>query len=109
MRITNKFYRTVGAAGGLATVLIGTNLHAADIANADGGGLEEIIVTAERRESNIQDIPIAMTAITGDALDDKAVRRLEDLQFAAPGLTVTTAGITQAVNIRGVGLASGSP
>lgn len=71
--------------------------------------LEEIVISAERREAKVQDIAIAITAITGDGLDDKAVKRLEDLQFAAPGLTVTSAGITQAVNIRGVGLASGSP
>lgn len=97
------------AIGGLTTVLMGATLHAAENSGADKGALEEIVVTAERREANVQDIPIAMTAMTGDALDDKAVRRLDDMQFAAPGLTVTTAGITQAVNIRGVGLASGSP
>jgi iron complex outermembrane recepter protein len=82
---------------------------AADEASAVPSVLEEVVVTAERRVANVQDIAIAMTVLAGDALDDKAVQRIEDLQFAAPGLTVTSAGITQAVNIRGVGLASGSP
>jgi len=42
-------------------------------------------------------------------LKDKAVARLDDLQFASPALTITDAGLTQSVNIRGIGLASGSP
>lgn len=71
--------------------------------------LADIVVTAERRSAKVQDIPIAMTAITGDTLHDKAVYRLSDLQFAAPSLSVTGAGLTQWVNIRGIGLANGSP
>ena len=88
----------------MAATAIPGILHA-----ADETVLDEVVVTAERREASVQDIPIAMTAIRGDDLDDKAVRRLDDLQFAVPGLTITNAGVTQAVNIRGVGLASGSP
>lgn len=71
--------------------------------------LEEIVVTAQRREENVQNIAIAITALTGDELKDKAVTRLDDLQFASPALTITDAGLTQSVNIRGIGLASGSP
>jgi iron complex outermembrane receptor protein len=71
--------------------------------------LEEIVVTAQRREENVQNIAIAITALTGDELKDKAVTRLDDLQFASPALTITDAGLSQSVNIRGVGLSSGSP
>jgi iron complex outermembrane receptor protein len=69
----------------------------------------EIIVTAERREQNLQDIPIAATALSGDKLDDKAVQNLADLQYAAPSVSITDQGLTQSVNIRGIGIASGSP
>jgi len=69
----------------------------------------EIIVTAQRREENLQDVPIAATAISGDQLDDKAVRTLADLQFAAPSVSITDQGLTQSVNLRGIGIASGSP
>jgi iron complex outermembrane recepter protein len=68
-----------------------------------------IIVTAQRREENLQDVPIAATALSGDQLEDKAVQRLSDLQFAAPSLSVTDQGLTQSVNLRGIGIASGSP
>lgn len=72
-------------------------------------GLEEVVVTAERRDASIQDIPTSMTALTGEQLEKKSVTRMEDLQFASPGLSVTDAGLTQSVNIRGIGLASGDP
>lgn len=71
--------------------------------------LEEIVVTAERRSRNVQDIPISIIAFTNEQLVNKAVERQEDLQYAVPSLTITDAAITQAVNIRGIGLSSGDP
>ena len=71
--------------------------------------LQEVVVTAQKRSENVQTVPISMTALTGAALADKAVVSLQDLQFAAPSLSVENAGLTQSVNIRGIGLASGSP
>ena len=68
-----------------------------------------IIVTAQRREENLQDVPIAATAFEGDQLEAKAVDAVADLQFAAPSLSITDAGETQSVNIRGIGIASNSP
>lgn len=72
-------------------------------------GLDEIVVTAERREANLQSVPLAATALTGEQLEDKGVQRLADLQNAAPSLSITDQGLTQSVNIRGIGIASGSP
>jgi iron complex outermembrane receptor protein len=71
--------------------------------------IQEVIVTSQRRAMKVQDIPIAATVMTGDQLKDKAVVRLADLAAAAPALTVADAGLTSFVNIRGIGLASGSP
>ncbi|MEJ5979635.1 TonB-dependent receptor [Novosphingobium sp. PS1R-30] len=76
---------------------------------ASEGRLEEIVVTAQRRRESLQDVPIAASAIAGSALEGKAVDRLADLQFATPGLSVTDAGETQSVNIRGIGLSSNLP
>lgn len=69
----------------------------------------DIIVTAQRRAENLQDVPIAATALAGDQLAEKAVQRIADLQFAVPSLSITDQGLTQSVNIRGIGIASGSP
>lgn len=83
---------------------------AAEASSATGRDeLEEVVVTAERRVADVQKVASAVTAISGDKLNDKAITRLEDLQFAVPSLTITDAGLTQSTNIRGIGLASGSP
>jgi len=76
---------------------------------ASSGGLQEIVVTAQRRTENLQDVAIAATALNVSALSDKGITNIEDLQTAAPSLSVTNSGITQAINIRGIGIASNSP
>ncbi len=76
---------------------------------AEEQSIEVIRVTSERRVKRIQDIPNSMTALSAQQLERKSVSRLDDLPFASPGLTVTDAGLTQSVNIRGIGLASGDP
>jgi iron complex outermembrane receptor protein len=58
--------------------------------------LEEIVVTSQRRVENAQAVAVAVTALSGDDLNAKAVTRVADLQFASPSLSVTDAGLTQA-------------
>ena len=97
---------------GVCVVLasLGAGAALAQTPEPEGAGtLEEIVITAQRRTENLQKVPIAVTALTGDQLDSKAVVRLSDLQFASPSLSITDAGLTQNINIRGIGLASGSP
>ena len=62
----------------------------ADTANADVGGIEDIVVTAERRETNLQDTPIAITAITADVLQASGATVVNDLAASVPNLTSTT-------------------
>ncbi len=81
----------------------------AEVARPADTGAGEIIVTAQRRRESLQRVNIAATALSGDSLGDKAVVRQLDLQNAAPGLSIVKAGLTESVNIRGIGLASGSP
>lgn len=94
------------------TLALGTSLGALaapeDTAGiADENPLQEVVVTAQRRSESAQSIPIAITAISGADLDGKGVSSLDDLQFAAPAVSIGNNGDTNAVNIRGVGLASG--
>jgi iron complex outermembrane receptor protein len=79
----------------------------ATAADSDGG--DAIVVTAQRRRENVQNVNIAVTALSADNLADKKVMRAIDLQTAAPGLTISRSGVTDSFNIRGIGLASGSP
>ncbi|WP_129791250.1 TonB-dependent receptor [Sphingosinicella sp. CPCC 101087] len=76
---------------------------------AEEQGLAEIVVTAQRRTERLQDVPVSATALDAAALEQNAVATLSDLQTATPSLSITDNGITQNVNIRGIGLASDSP
>jgi iron complex outermembrane receptor protein len=67
-----------------------------------GQGLEEIVVTAEKREENLQNVPIAVTAMTGDTLTATGISNVEDLQFFVPGVSITNDSMA-IINIRGIG------
>ncbi|HQX46378.1 MAG TPA: TonB-dependent receptor plug domain-containing protein, partial [Steroidobacteraceae bacterium] len=74
-------------------------------AAAQGRTLDEVVVTAQKRAENVQDVPIVVTAISRQLLQDTGVRDIKDLTFLTPGLTVTsTANETSTTaRIRGVG------
>ena len=73
-----------------------------------GSGLEEIVVTATRREESLQDVPLAVTAVTAESLVARGVNALSDLKPGAiPGFVVSQfAGPPSvlALSVRGVGL-----
>ena len=71
--------------------------------------LEEVIVTAERREQSLQDIPISATVFTGGDLITKGIDNLHEIQQVAPGLAINTYNRSSFVNIRGVGIAQSAP
>lgn len=66
--------------------------QAAAAGTADVG---EIIVTARRREESLQDVPISITAVSGEALAKRGVRDALDLQYQTPSLTVTANGASR--------------
>ena len=52
--------------------------------------LEEIVVTARKREESLQDIPISVTAFTADQIDRAGFKTLEDISLATPGMQFNT-------------------
>ena len=68
-------------------------------AESEGRQIEEVIVTAERRESTVQDTSISITAFTAEMLDNFGIRNQEDLQNFIPATTIQPYDAT----IRGVG------
>src|SRR4051812_7100323 len=74
---------------------------AVDAQNASSGALEEVVVTAQKREQLLKDVPISIVAISGDELMDRHITALEDLPNAVPGLGYTNAGNSRYVEIRG--------
>lgn len=75
---------------------------AADTANmsADDGA---IVVTAQRRAQNVQDVPLAVTALGGDSLEKKGARDITALGELAPSLSITNNGGTPQIFMRGIG------
>ena len=66
--------------------------------------LEEVIVTAQRTEQSLQDVPIAVTALSGADLDTKQVITFSDLQLNVPGLNFGQTNFSgSSINIRGIG------
>ena len=55
-------------------------------------GLEEIVVTATRREQNLQEVPISIVAITGESLEMRGIDNVEESQPAVPNVIVTGGG-----------------
>lgn len=75
----------------------------------DGTGmqLEEIIVTAQRREESLQEIPISVTAISAEALASQGVTQTANISQAVPSVQFTTAGGSGLFYVRGVGNMNG--
>ncbi|HEX7853893.1 MAG TPA: TonB-dependent receptor [Sphingobium sp.] len=83
-RLVTRTFLLGGSA--LATAFL---VSAPALAQQNGdNGIEEIIVTAQKREQSVQDVPIAITALTGDALQANRVMNVQDLSGLAPGVTV---------------------
>ena len=69
--------------------------YAADSAPKASTALEEIIVTATRRESSAQDVSIPVTAVSGEALERTFAQDLRDLTAASPNVQLEPVGIFQ--------------
>jgi outer membrane receptor protein involved in Fe transport len=65
--------------------------------------LEEIVVTAAYREQGLQDVPVSISAVTGDMMARAAIQKAEDIQFLVPNFTLTETGIGTNAFIRGIG------
>ncbi|HMO67631.1 MAG TPA: TonB-dependent receptor, partial [Novosphingobium sp.] len=67
------------------------------------GGLSEIIVTAQRRQENLQEVPIAVTAVTAQSLAETGIDATRDLPQVIPSVQFTRSGPSGLFFVRGVG------
>lgn len=66
--------------------------------------IEEVIVTAQKREQSLNDLGLAVAVLSGDVLAEKGISSLEDIALAVPGLSFTKSGTdTPVYTLRGVG------
>ena len=58
----------------------------------DAAGLEEVFVTARKRDEGAQTVPVAMVALSADTLDQRNVRDIQDLNVVVPGFRFGSEG-----------------
>src|SRR5258708_9820299 len=86
-----------------AVVLECAALGCAETPAKGGTQLEEVVVTAERREANLQETPIWVTAITSGVIAASGIKRVEDFAPMLPNVFVDDRNLrTQAIAIRGI-------
>ncbi|TNE64775.1 MAG: TonB-dependent receptor [Alphaproteobacteria bacterium] len=85
-KVAGKYLVSLSA---LAVLHTGAALAEADSAEVT---LEEIVVTAQKREQRLIEVPMAITALGGTELEQRGIDSIQDLSFAVPGLTMREDG-----------------
>ena len=67
-----------------------------------GAQLEEIIVTAQKRAQSLQDVPISMTALSGDKMEDAGITSFSDLSGFVPNLAISENAVNTIITMRGI-------
>jgi len=99
----------VAALAGAAGVQAQQAAPAADASAANP--IQEVIVTAQKREQRLQDVPVAVTVLNTQQLQQNGVRSVKDLTLLTPGFNATTNAdeATTTVRIRGIGTVADNP
>ena len=66
------------------------------------GQIEEVVVTAQKREQSLQDVPISITAISGERIQDAAINSFNDLDNYIPNFQVSENAIATSITMRGI-------
>jgi iron complex outermembrane recepter protein len=91
----------VGAGIVFSGLLLSTS---ATVHAAAASAIEEVVVTAQRTEQSLQEVPIAVTAFSGAMLEDKQIISPSDLQLNAPNVSFTATNFGgSSFSIRGIG------
>ncbi|MPT47115.1 MAG: TonB-dependent receptor [Sphingobium sp.] len=85
-----------------------TSSEAAQERNSSQATLGDIIVTAQKRQQTLQDVPIAVSVLSSEALTAQHVNSVESLNTAVPNLVVTRSPFQPFVSIRGLGSGAGT-
>ena len=96
-RPTHRHFRKTALAQSVSAIVL------ASVAGTSAAQIEEVIVTATKRAESIQDVPLAITAFTGDFVKDVNLDDVKDLVTFTPGVTGNSHdSFIDAISIRGV-------
>ena len=103
-----RFISSLALLALLLGALMGTAVYAQESADPNGPdplALEEIVVTANKREESIQEVPMSVTAFTSEFFKDAGVTNLSGLEQYTPSLKITqgTDSNSTSIRIRGIG------
>src|ERR1051325_9068619 len=85
------------ASRAVLAAFVGTSAHAQSAPNT----IAELVVTAEKREQSLQDVPVAISAFTSEQRDVVGIQSIQDMTNFTPGLQYSTS--TDRVSLRGLG------
>ena len=105
--MTRKFIQVLAATTAL-TAAFPAFAQGAQADGAEASAENDIIVTARRSDERLQDVPVSVQVVTGDALQKLAITSADELSKLAPGLTLVNAGASTQVSLRGVSWRPGS-
>ncbi|BFM14015.1 TonB-dependent receptor [Maricurvus nonylphenolicus] len=71
-------------------------------ASAESLALEEVVVTAQKRAESLQDVPISVSAMSGEKMAEAGIQRFEDFTSYVPNFSVARDAIGDKINIRGI-------
>ena len=108
---------------GVSTIMLASvQAHAQAVTNEQGetsipgdaqaGGVTEIVVTAQKESQNLQDVPISVTAVTGEMIQDAQINNIADLSNSIPNVQINTfsnSPDSAVFTIRGVGVNDADP
>lgn len=83
-------------------ISIASILFITQTANAQQAVLQEVIVNAQKRAENLQDVPISANVLSGDIINNTGTANLEDLSSFVPNFTINQTGISTTISIRGI-------
>ena len=74
------------------SLALGAHAQTAQVAGTAGATNEEIVVTAQKRASTVQETPISISAVSGEELQDRGITNFTTLAGDTPGVSMKTEG-----------------
>ena len=111
MALAHKLASRAAMFGCCSIIALATAAHAAEEPLAKAGGpaqLEEIVVTAQRTEQRLQNVPVAVTALSEAAIEKKSIANIADLQFHVPNMQIRQESVIGglAIAMRGISVSA---
>ncbi|MFO1014990.1 MAG: TonB-dependent receptor [Caulobacteraceae bacterium] len=110
LKIQQLGLRALAYAPAAAALVLAAGLASPVLAAEDTvTSLPDLLITAERREENLQDVSLSATVMNDEQIAAQGVNRIADLQQVSPSLVINTYNRSTFINIRGVGIAQSAP